>query len=114
LLGAGSAVDGFLPAANVAKNPARHFELDPAVLIAAHRNARAGGPEIIGHYHSHPAGGAVPSARDTAMAVPDGSVWLIISATDVRAWRAVANGAGVRFQTVRLLTEARLGRMGAA
>ena len=47
LLGAGRRIDAILPAANVASDPARHFELDPATLIAAHRAARAGGPAVI-------------------------------------------------------------------
>lgn len=88
LLGQAGAIEAFLPAANIAPDPARHFELDPAVLIAAHRAARAGGPAIIGHYHSHPSGAAIPSATDKACAAPDGSLWLIIAGGKARLWRA--------------------------
>src|SRR3546814_19401368 len=72
--------------------PACHFELDPAVLLDAHRRARNGGPRVVGHYHSHPSGKAVPSSIDAECAAPDGSLWLIVADAQARLWRAVANG----------------------
>jgi desampylase len=116
LLGSGTAAVRFMHAANVAADPARHFEIDPAVLIAAHRAARAGGPDIIGCYHSHPAGRAEPSATDAAMAAGDGRFWLIVTMDDVRAWQALPGGDGqrARFVAVAIVTEARLGAAGAA
>ncbi|MGC4250069.1 MAG: M67 family metallopeptidase [Sphingobium sp.] len=88
LLGGDGRIEEIRPAANVAADPVRHFELDPAALIAAHRAARAGGPAVIGHYHSHPGGIAAPSAIDAACAVPDGSLWLIVAGGDARLWIA--------------------------
>ncbi|SCW49858.1 Proteasome lid subunit RPN8/RPN11, contains Jab1/MPN metalloenzyme (JAMM) motif [Sphingobium faniae] len=88
LLGGEGRIEAIRPAANVAPDPARHFELDPALLIAAHRAARAGGPRIVGHYHSHPGGEAVPSATDAAYARPDGSLWLIVAGDVARIWVA--------------------------
>jgi proteasome lid subunit RPN8/RPN11 len=79
--------------ANVAEDPRRSFEIDPARLLAAHRAARTGGAKIVGHYHSHPSGSATPSARDAAAAAGDGAIWLIVAGTDVRAWRAVEGGS---------------------
>ena len=76
-----------VPASNVATDPLRHFEIDPAVLIAAHRAARHGGPRVLGYYHSHPSGIAAPSATDKAQAAGDGSIWAIIAC-------AAAPGAG--------------------
>ncbi len=61
-----------LPARNVHPDPARHFEIDPQVLIDAHRAARSGGPRVVGYYHSHPNGLARPSAADSALAANDG------------------------------------------
>jgi proteasome lid subunit RPN8/RPN11 len=87
------------PCANVAPNPARAFEIDPAALFAAHRRARAGGAAPIGHYHSHPTGRAEPSATDVASAMGDGAVWLILAGQDARAWRTVERGA---FEAVEL------------
>lgn len=79
-------------AANVAPDPARHFELDPAVLLTAHKAARAGGPQIVGHYHSHPSGKAVPSATDAHCAAPDGSLWLLVAGEEAALWRAEEGG----------------------
>ena len=81
------------PAANIAAQPHHRFEIDPAVLIAAHRAARAGGPAIIGHYHSHPSGTASPSAIDAAMAQRNGELWLIVGSDGaITGWRAVMPG----------------------
>lgn len=106
LLGVAGRIEAIAPAVNVAPDPARHFELDPAALIAAHRAARAGGAPIIGHYHSHPSGVAVPSATDAACAAPDGSLWLIVAGSDARLWVAQGDGAGgVRFAPATLRVE---------
>ena len=92
LIGLGAAVAQVRPCANVAEDPARRFEIDPAALIAAHRAGRGGGPALIGHYHSHPSGQVVPSACDAAMAEP-GSFWLIAAGGDVAGWWSVRGGA---------------------
>ena len=78
--------------ANVASDPATRFEIDPAALIAAHRGARQGGPQLIGVYHSHPGGRPDPSERDAADAAPDGWLWMILGRAEVRCWRAVPSG----------------------
>lgn len=84
------------PAANIAPEPLRHFEIEPAALIAAHRSARSGGLPVIGYYHSHPTGHPVPSATDCEHAGGDGSVWAIIApnagGADVAFWRDGAPG----------------------
>lgn len=92
LFGAGGRVTDISFADNIAANPQRHFELDPAHLISAHRAARGGGPAVIGHWHSHPIGTAEPSPEDARSAALDGRIWLILSASEVRLWRAVENG----------------------
>ena len=98
LLGVPDHVHAIRPTANVAPDPSRHFEIDPADLIAAHRQARRGGPAVIGHYHSHPLGSAVPSATDVACAAADGALWIIVGGGQVACWRAASDGAGgVRF-----------------
>lgn len=94
LLGTDARIVAAVPCANVAPTPQTRFELDPAALLAAHRAARGGGaPAVIGHYHSHPSGRAVPSPRDAADAAPDGSIWIIVADGVVRAWRALEGGA---------------------
>jgi proteasome lid subunit RPN8/RPN11 len=92
LLGQGTWIERAVPAANVHSDPQRHFEIDPAALIAAHRAARAGGPQILGYYHSHPNGRAEPSAEDIAMAERAGRFWAIIAAGNVLLWRDGADG----------------------
>lgn len=78
---------------NVAEAPERRFEIDPAALFAALRAERAGGPKIVGYWHSHPSGDATPSATDAAMAEPDGKLWAIVARDGIRLWRAGATGA---------------------
>lgn len=92
LLGTGAEVSRVVRCANVAPDPRRHFEIDPAALIAAHRAGRGGGPRPIGHYHSHPSGAATPSARDAAMA-ETGSFWLIVAGDGIGCWWSVRGGA---------------------
>lgn len=81
------AIEEARPATNVAADPERHFEIDPQALLDAHRAARAGGPGVLGYYHSHPAGPAEPSAIDRAMAAGDGKVWAIVGDDGVTFWR---------------------------
>ncbi len=78
---------------NVAAEPARTFEIDPAALFAALKVERAGGPRVLGYWHSHPSGDTRPSATDAAMAAADGRIWIIVAANQVSAWTATAGGA---------------------
>lgn len=103
LLGDGCVITEARACANVADDPARGFEIDPAALVAAHRSARAGGPALIGCYHSHPNGRPEPSPRDAAAAAPDGMIWLIVAGDTIGAWRAGETGdVGDRFTAVAL------------
>lgn len=77
LFGQGGHVNGASIAENVAAEPRRTFEIDPAALFAALREERAGGAQILGYWHSHPSGDPTPSATDAAMAAGDGKLWLI-------------------------------------
>ncbi|MEN2785101.1 M67 family metallopeptidase [Sphingomonas qilianensis] len=101
LFGTTYRIEAAAACANVAPAPARAFEIDPVALFAAHRRARAGGPAVIGHYHSHPSGRAEPSATDAASAMGDGAVWLILAGHEARAWRTARAGA---FEGVALVT----------
>ncbi|WP_299309251.1 M67 family metallopeptidase [uncultured Croceicoccus sp.] len=92
LLGHDGRIDTARPARNVAPDPARHFEIDPKALIDAYRAARDGGPQVLGYYHSHPAGPAMPSATDRAMASGDGRLWAIAGEGRVRCWRDGPDG----------------------
>jgi proteasome lid subunit RPN8/RPN11 len=72
-------VSAIHPARNLAAGADR-FEIDPADHFAAARAARAAGRAIIGCYHSHPGGRAVPSARDLSGAGQQDFLWLIAAA----------------------------------
>ena len=102
-------VQRVVPADNVAAEPERGFEIDPAAHIALLRELREGNaPErIVGHWHSHPNGRPEPSATDAAMVHDPGLVWLI-SAVDAagraqspRAFRPQPDG---RFEPITVET----------
>ncbi len=82
----------------VADDPGRTFEIEPAALFMAIRLERAGGPRLIGHYHSHPNGSAEPSPRDLAASEP-GRLWLIIGGGQARLWLSEPG----RFRAVQLI-----------
>ena len=67
------------------------YELDPADFLAADREARAAGLDIVGIWHSHPDHPARPSATDRDGAWPEWS-YVIVSVSreaieEVRSWR---------------------------
>jgi proteasome lid subunit RPN8/RPN11 len=78
---------------NVADDPRRRYELDPAATAAAFEAVEGDGtdadrdrpgdtesaPEVVGFYHSHPRGPPGPSATDRAQAQWPGYVYLIVS-----------------------------------
>ncbi|WP_448581218.1 M67 family metallopeptidase [Thermaurantiacus sp.] len=66
-------------AANIASDPQHRFEVDPAHLVATQRAHRAGGPAILGVWHSHPEGPLRPSAADRAGVTDPSWVWIIVA-----------------------------------
>jgi proteasome lid subunit RPN8/RPN11 len=92
LLGQHGRISEARAAANLAVDPLRQFEIDPAALFAAHRAARAGGPELMGYYHSHPVGHPRPSATDCEHASGDARVWAIVAGRAVTFWRDGKSG----------------------
>jgi proteasome lid subunit RPN8/RPN11 len=87
LLGQDGVLEETRPAANVASERRRHFEIDPQALVDAHRAARGGGRHVLGYFHSHPGGRAEPSATDRERSAGDGSIWAIVGETAVTFWR---------------------------
>ena len=92
LFGTPDHVEAAQPCRNVAAAPATTFEIDPAQLVAAYREARRGGPVLIGCYHSHPSGDAMPSPCDASAAEANSWLWLIVTGGELRAFRAVEEG----------------------
>ncbi len=93
LLGNDGKVETLVPARNVARDPTRSFEIDPVILLSAHRTARGQGRHVIGHWHSHPNSRREPSARDAARATENGQIWLIIAGGDMLAWLPHSSGS---------------------
>jgi proteasome lid subunit RPN8/RPN11 len=100
LFGDADRITGASLCTNVAADPARTFEIDPAALFGALRDERRGGATLVGYWHSHPSGDVRPSATDAAMAAPDGKLWLIVGGGDVAVWRAGNEAGGTRFSPV--------------
>ena len=67
---------GLHPARNIAARADR-FEIDAEDHFAALKAARAHGRVLVGCYHSHPNGQAVPSATDQHGAGEEDFLWLI-------------------------------------
>ena len=104
LFGGAARIESIRPCVNVSASPADSFEIDPAALIAAHKAERAGGPNVVGCYHSHPNGLCEPSARDAASAV-EGQLWLIVSSGEIGAWRFEGASGFARLALTPLLRQ---------
>ncbi len=79
LLGRGGDVLEAVPARNVADDPRRRYLIDPQDHIAARRDARTRGLEVVGFYHSHPRSAAAPSETDLAEATYPDHLYAIVS-----------------------------------
>ena len=79
------------PAANVASTPRTNYELDPREQLELMEAVEDAGREVVGFYHSHPAGPTGPSATDAAEATWPGKSYLIVSlsgdSASVGSWR---------------------------
>ncbi len=93
ILGQGSRVDTVMLTRNVSTKPLMAFEIEPAALLSAQKEARNGGPQVIGYFHSHPNGVCEPSAQDAAQANCDGRYWVIVAGQQVSVWRVVEGGS---------------------
>lgn len=66
-----------------------HFTMDPSEQLAAVKDARANGWEMLGNWHSHPETPARPSVEDKRLAYDPTTCYLILSLAD--AQRPVLN-----------------------
>jgi len=73
------------PARNLSAD-ARRFEIDPRDQMAAQKAARVTAASVIGCYHSHPDGQAMPSIADRAGAGEDNFLWLIAGGEALNAF----------------------------
>lgn len=98
LLGHHGVVRQLVAMTNQARRPQDHFALDPLEYMHAERDAGQRGFDVIGVWHSHPDGAAVPSESDRRAAWP-GWLYVIVGTPDsaqpdIRGWRL----SGSRFQ----------------
>jgi proteasome lid subunit RPN8/RPN11 len=91
------------PAANLAERPTRYL-IDPRDHFAALRAARAESLEVVGAYHSHPAGPAHPSPTDVAESLDSSLVHVIIAGTNDPEIRAFLISEG-NFRQLVFVTE---------
>ena len=63
--------------ANIALVPANQFEIDPQIRFDVERRVRDEALDLVGVYHSHPDGEAMPSETDIERAWESSLVWLI-------------------------------------
>lgn len=104
LLGRAGRIEMVVQAVNVAAQPTRRFEIDPATLLRTQREARERGKLLLGWYHSHPNGMPEPSVHDAAQAQEEGRLWLIVAGRTVHGFVTVAGGVlHGRFAPVELL-----------
>jgi len=107
-------IEGVLPMENREHaSPRSRYVIAPEDLLAAQRDARGRGLEIVGYYHSHPDHPARPSETDRRVAaegISDGVVHVVVSVdgqgnTEATAW--VFRDALQAFQALSLAVEAR-------
>lgn len=101
----GVLVERVLPARNEhADDRCHRFLIPPETVLAARKEARGLGLEIVGYYHSHPDLPAEPSERDREHAWPDVS-YLIVPVEEgvpgeARSWRLRHGGDGFEEEAV--------------
>jgi proteasome lid subunit RPN8/RPN11 len=81
-----------LASENAAAEPEARFEIPPQTLLRAQKSARHESLEVVGYYHSHPRGSAVPSEADRTDAWPGVSYLIVSGASEVRSWRLSSAG----------------------
>lgn len=102
LFGRRGAIAGVAPLPNQSDHAAASYYIPAEAVLAAERAAEAHGTMLVGFYHSHPRGPAVPSRADTEAAVP-GYLYLIAArAGELRAWQLRDDRSG--FDEIDLAT----------
>lgn len=87
----GSRVEALHPAENAAPRPELEYYIDPEEQLSIIESIEGDGLEVVGFYHSHPAGPTEPSATDVARATWPGLSYVIVVLEGrhpfVGAWR---------------------------
>jgi len=88
LIGTKGHVTSFIHIDNVAADPMHFFDMDTQQLIDAYKEARQLGTPIIGIWHSHPGGPALPSRVDSDKAYDASLIWLISAPKANAGWQS--------------------------
>jgi len=83
------------PTDNVADAPRTRYRIDPEALFALIERIEDEGREVVGFYHSHPAGPERPSETDAARATWTGYSYVICSlagSPSLGSWRWTGEG----------------------
>jgi proteasome lid subunit RPN8/RPN11 len=90
---------------NTCNEPYR-FEIDMEEIKAIRNSIKGKGKRILGIFHSHPIGGAIPRSRDLRESFYNGySMIYDICALEARLWRYVKVGKKKRLKEVPLILE---------
>ncbi len=79
LSGRDNRVTRFYPIDNIASQPGRNYEMEPAQQIAAMAHMRRHGQQLLAIAHSHPESAAEPSSTDIEQASYPEAIYLIVS-----------------------------------
>jgi len=79
MAGRSGVISANYPAENAAANPASSYEIAPRDLFRIMREIRAAKFELLGIYHSHPAGDNFPSPRDIERAFYADAAYFILA-----------------------------------
>jgi len=100
-----SAVAETYPTENAADTPETRYAIDPEEQLSVIEKIEAAGSDVVGFYHSHPAGPPQPSQTDIARATWPGYSYVICALDgppDVGSWRWQGEEAGFERETVRV------------
>jgi proteasome lid subunit RPN8/RPN11 len=100
-----SLVTAVRPAENVAGTPETRYRIDPEEAVAIVDSLESDGLDVVGFYHSHPAGPARPSGTDVARATWVGYSYAICALDGhpfVGSWRWRGAESGFDRETVAI------------
>lgn len=92
-------------ATNVAETPETEYYIDPEEQLEITETIEAAGRNVVGFYHSHPAGPTSPSDTDAARATWPGLSYVIVCLDGepfVGAWRWNATDEAFEQEVVRI------------
>jgi proteasome lid subunit RPN8/RPN11 len=94
LVGNHSTIKEVWPLTNRSSNHRSSFLIPAEEVLRVEGEAAVRGFDLIGFYHSHPDGTAVPSQIDLLQAIPGYLYLLVAGDREIRAWRLRADRSG--------------------